>query len=66
MKKLFGKIDSKNDTNVKDVCNCIGKSFIVGKMTVVVEEILAEGIVLLSIFQSATNFDIMFKVLIFL
>lgn len=43
MKKLFGKTDSKNDTNAKYVSNYVGKSFIVGKMTVVVEEILAEG-----------------------
>ena len=41
MKKLFGKTESKNDTNAK--YNYVGKSFVVGKMTVVVEEILAEG-----------------------
>lgn len=66
MKKLFGKIDSKSDTNVKDVCNCIGKSFVVGKMTVVVEEILAEGIVLRLFFQSAINLILCFKILLFL
>lgn len=44
MKKLFGKSDSKSENNTRDVSNCVGKSFVVGKMTVVVEEVLAEGI----------------------
>ena len=43
MKKLFGKTDSKNDANVKCVSNYVGKSFILGKMPLVVEEVLAEG-----------------------
>lgn len=52
MKKFFGKSDSKSDNNAKDVNNCIGKSFIVGKMTVVVEEIIAEGILLCYILKN--------------
>lgn len=54
MKKFFGKIDSKSDNNAKDLGNCVGKSFVVGRMTVVVEEILAEGILILYICTSET------------
>lgn len=49
MKKLFSKLESKAETNNKDVVSCLGKSFMIGKMVVTVEDILAEGMLLVFI-----------------
>lgn len=43
MKKLFSKIETKIDNTSKEVSNYVGKVFTVGRVTVTVEEILAEG-----------------------
>lgn len=43
MKKLFSKIETKIDNTSKEVNSYIGKVFTVGKITVTVEDILAEG-----------------------
>lgn len=43
MKKLFSKIETKIDTTSKETNNYVGKSFTVGRHTVTVEDILAEG-----------------------
>lgn len=45
MKKIFKKIEPKNEQVLtKDTNNFVGKVFNVGKTSVTVEEILAEGI----------------------
>lgn len=43
MKKLFSKIETKIDTTSKETNNVIGKQFVVGRLSVTVEDILAEG-----------------------
>lgn len=43
MKKLFSKIETKIDNTVKEPNSYVGKVFVVGRMTVSVEEVLAEG-----------------------
>nr|XP_023024483.1 uncharacterized protein LOC111512577 [Leptinotarsa decemlineata] len=43
MKKLFSKIETKIDNTSKEVNNYVGKVFTVGRQTVTVEDILAEG-----------------------
>lgn len=43
MKKLFSKIETKIDNTVKEPNSYIGKAFTVGRMTVTVEDVLAEG-----------------------
>ncbi|KAG5899354.1 hypothetical protein JTB14_036843 [Gonioctena quinquepunctata] len=43
MKKLFSKIETKIDNTSREVNNYIGKVFTVGRQTVTVEDILAEG-----------------------
>lgn len=43
MKKLFSKIETKIDNTSKEPNSYVGKSFTVGRMTVVVEDVLAEG-----------------------
>ncbi|CAG9768190.1 unnamed protein product [Ceutorhynchus assimilis] len=43
MKKLFSKIEKNIDTTTKETNTFIGKVFTVGRQTVVVEEVLAEG-----------------------
>ncbi|KAJ8919930.1 hypothetical protein NQ315_006459 [Exocentrus adspersus] len=43
MKKLFSKIETKIDTTSREGNNYIGKVFTVGRQTVTVEDILAEG-----------------------
>jgi hypothetical protein len=43
MKKLFSKIETKIDNTSREVNNYVGKVFTVGRQTVTVEDILAEG-----------------------
>lgn len=44
MKKLFSKIETKIDnTSSREVNNFVGKVFTVGRHTVTVEDVLAEG-----------------------
>lgn len=43
MKKLFSKIETKIDNTVKEPNSYVGKAFVVGRMTVTVEDVLAEG-----------------------
>lgn len=43
MKKLFSKIETKIDNTAKETNNYVGKVFTVGRLTVTVEDILAEG-----------------------
>lgn len=45
MKKIFSKFENKNEEKVSTnfSSNFVGKVFVVGKVTVVVEDILAEG-----------------------
>lgn len=43
MKKLFSKIETKIDNTTKETNNYIGKVFTIGRLTVTVEETLAEG-----------------------
>lgn len=43
MKKLFSKIETRIDTTSKETNNYVGKVFVVGRYTVNVEDILAEG-----------------------
>ncbi|XP_063910148.1 AP2-associated protein kinase 1 [Zophobas morio] len=43
MKKLFSKIETKIETTSREVNNYVGKVFTVGRQTVTVEDILAEG-----------------------
>lgn len=43
MKKLFSKIETKIDNTSREGNNYIGKVFTVGRQTVTVEDILAEG-----------------------
>nr|CAI5855553.1 unnamed protein product [Callosobruchus analis] len=43
MKKLFSKIETKIDNTAREGNNYIGKVFTVGRQTVTVEDILAEG-----------------------
>lgn len=43
MKKLFSKIETKIDNTAKETNNYIGKVFTIGRLTVTVEETLAEG-----------------------
>lgn len=44
MKKLFSKIETKIDNNTKETNNQVGKVFTVGRVTVTVEDVIAEGI----------------------
>lgn len=44
MKRLFSKIETKIDNTTRESNNVIGKVFNVGRQTVTVEEVLAEGI----------------------
>ncbi|XP_049765683.1 uncharacterized protein LOC126095047 isoform X1 [Schistocerca cancellata] len=43
MKKLFSKIETKIDNTTKEPNSYVGKVFVVGRMTVTVEDVLAEG-----------------------
>ncbi|KDR18287.1 AP2-associated protein kinase 1 [Zootermopsis nevadensis] len=43
MKKLFSKIETKIDNTAKEPNSYVGKVFVVGRMTVTVEDVLAEG-----------------------
>lgn len=43
MKKLFSKIETKIDNTSREVNNYVGKVFTIGRQTVTVEDILAEG-----------------------
>ncbi|KAG8229576.1 hypothetical protein J437_LFUL009558 [Ladona fulva] len=43
MKRLFSKIETKIDNTAKEPNNYVGKVFVVGRMTVTVEDVLAEG-----------------------
>jgi hypothetical protein len=45
MKKIFSKFDTnqKEKESAKETNNFVGKTFVVGKCTVTVEEVLAEG-----------------------
>lgn len=43
MKKLFSKIETKIDNTSRESNNYMGKVFTVGRQTVTVEDILAEG-----------------------
>ena len=43
MKRLLSKIETKIDTTSKETNNYVGKVFQVGRTSVTVEEILAEG-----------------------
>lgn len=43
MKKLFSKIETRIDNTAKEPNSYVGKVFVVGRMTVTVEEVLAEG-----------------------
>jgi AP2-associated kinase len=43
MKKLFSKIETKIDNTAREPNSYVGKIFVVGRMTVTVEEVLAEG-----------------------
>jgi len=43
MKKLFSKIETKIDNTSKETNSYVGKAFVVGRTTVNVEEVLAEG-----------------------
>lgn len=43
MKKLFSKIETKIDNTSKETNNYVGKVFTVGRVTVTVEDVLAEG-----------------------
>jgi AP2-associated kinase len=43
MKKLFSKIETKIDNTAKEPNSSVGKVFVVGRMTVTVEDVLAEG-----------------------
>ncbi|XP_060520244.1 uncharacterized protein LOC132698277 [Cylas formicarius] len=43
MKKLFSKIETKIDNTSKESSTVVGKVFTVGRQTVTVEEVLAEG-----------------------
>lgn len=43
MKKLFSKIETKIDTTSKETNSYVGKVFVVGRITVTVEDVLAEG-----------------------
>ncbi|KAF5280987.1 hypothetical protein FQA39_LY05192 [Lamprigera yunnana] len=43
MKKLFSKIETKIDNTSKETNNFIGKQFVVGRLSVTVEDVLAEG-----------------------
>ncbi|XP_012264395.2 AP2-associated protein kinase 1 isoform X2 [Athalia rosae] len=43
MKKLFSKIETKIDNTAKEPNSYVGKVFVVGRYTVTVEDVLAEG-----------------------
>lgn len=43
MKKLFSKIETKIDNTSKESTSYIGKVFTVGRQSVTVEDVLAEG-----------------------
>ncbi|KAF6207993.1 hypothetical protein GE061_016442 [Apolygus lucorum] len=43
MKKLFSKIETKIDVTSKETNSFVGKTFLVGRTSVTVEEVLAEG-----------------------
>ncbi|CAG9824548.1 unnamed protein product [Phaedon cochleariae] len=43
MKKLFSKIETKIDNTSREGNSYVGKSFTIGRQTVIVEDILAEG-----------------------
>ncbi|KAJ1521098.1 hypothetical protein ONE63_002800 [Megalurothrips usitatus] len=43
MKKLFSRIETKIDNTSKEPSNYVGKVFTVGRQTVTVEEVIAEG-----------------------
>lgn len=49
MKKLFSKIETKIDNTSKETTNYVGKVFTVGRQTVTVEDVLAEGIYALTL-----------------
>lgn len=51
MKRLFSKIETKIDNTTRESNNVIGKVFNVGRQTVTVEDVLAEG----EYFQQKTN-----------
>jgi hypothetical protein len=43
MKKLFSKLDGRADGSAKEPNSYVGKVFVVGKHSVTVEDVLAEG-----------------------
>lgn len=43
MKRFFSKIETKIDNTTRESNNVIGKVFNVGRQTVTVEDVLAEG-----------------------
>lgn len=43
MKKLLSKIETKIDNTSREPNSYVGKAFVVGRMTVTVEDVLAEG-----------------------
>lgn len=43
MKKLFSKLDGRADGSAKEPNSYVGKVFVVGKYSVTVEDVLAEG-----------------------
>lgn len=43
MKKFLSKIETKIDNTSKETNNYVGKQFTVGRVTVTVEDVLAEG-----------------------
>ena len=44
MKKLFSRIETKIENTGKESNSFVGKAFSVGRVTVTVEEVLAEGV----------------------
>lgn len=55
MKKLFSKIETKIDNTSKEPNSYVGKAFTVGRMTVTVEEVLAEGKYFFLFYPNNTN-----------
>jgi hypothetical protein len=43
MKKIFSKFETKIDSTPKEPNSLVGKAFTVGRMTVTVEDVIAEG-----------------------
>ena len=56
MKKIFWKIEQKNETS-KDSCSYIGKTFNVANLVLTVEDVLAEG--KFTNFKTLWNYDLL-------